>query len=54
MMAPTGWFSQITYSPRAPIGTAMQAELGVTATYRGMVWANLPPAHVFAFHRIQH
>ncbi|MBV7409668.1 class I SAM-dependent methyltransferase [Maritimibacter sp. DP1N21-5] len=54
IMAPGGWFSQITYSPRAPISAAMQAELGVTASYRGMVWANLPPAHVFAFHRIQH
>lgn len=54
VMAPSGWFSQITYSPRAPIGSAMQAELGVTATYRGMVWANLPPAHVWAFQRAQH
>lgn len=54
VMAPDGIFVQITYAPRAPISPAMQAELGIRAEHRGMVLANLPPAHVFVFHRIQH
>lgn len=54
VMAPDGTFVQITYAPRPPIGSAMQAELGIKAHHRGMVLANLPPAHVFAFTRVQH
>ncbi len=54
VMVPHGLFVQITYSLRAPISPSMQAELGVSATYRGMVLANLPPAHVYVFRRIQH
>jgi phosphatidylethanolamine/phosphatidyl-N-methylethanolamine N-methyltransferase len=54
VMAPTGMFTQITYSPRAPISGPMQAELGIKAHWRGMVWANLPPAHVFVFQRVTH
>lgn len=54
VMAKDGIFVQITYSLRAPISTAMQAELGIRADYRGMVLANLPPAHVYVFRRIQH
>jgi len=54
VMAPDGVFVQITYSPGAPISDEMQAELGVRYEKRGTVWANLPPARVFAFHRMQH
>ena len=51
VMAPEGLFTQITYSPRSPISPEMRAELGLTSRHRGMVWGNLPPAHVFEFRR---
>lgn len=51
VLAQDGQFVQITYSPEAPISTAMQAELGVVGRKRGTVWANLPPARVFEFRR---
>ena len=54
VMAPDGMFSQITYSLNAPIGPAMQRELGLRAEKRARVWANLPPARVFVFRRIHH
>jgi len=54
VMAPNAEFVQITYSPSAPISEEMQRELGVTCQKRGTVWANLPPARVFVFRRIQH
>ncbi|WP_101068057.1 class I SAM-dependent methyltransferase [Roseovarius salinarum] len=54
VMAPGGFFSQITYSPNAPIGPQIQRELGVSAEKRGTVWANLPPARVFVFRRLRH
>lgn len=54
VMAPGGIFVQITYSPAAPISPQMQAELGVRAQRRGVVLANLPPAHVFVFSRTRH
>lgn len=54
VMTQAGFFTQITYSPNAPISPEMQRELGLRAQKRGTVWANLPPARVFVFHRIQH
>ena len=54
VMAPDGIFTQITYSTNAPISDEMQAELGVSAEKRATVWANLPPARVFVFRRMQH
>ncbi|QPM89798.1 class I SAM-dependent methyltransferase [Pseudooceanicola algae] len=51
VMAPRGVFVQITYSPNAPIPPEVQAEMGLVATKRGTVWANLPPARVFEFRR---
>lgn len=54
VMAPNGVFTQITYANKAPISREMQSELGIRAEKRGTVWGNLPPARVFAFHRIQH
>ncbi|MBC7164672.1 MAG: methyltransferase type 12 [Roseovarius sp.] len=53
VMAPDGFFAQITYSPNAPISPEMQHELGIRAEKRGTVWANLPPARVFVFRRMQ-
>jgi phosphatidylethanolamine/phosphatidyl-N-methylethanolamine N-methyltransferase len=54
VMAPDGFFAQITYSPNAPIPPEVQAEMGLTARKRGTVWANLPPARVFEFRRATH
>ena len=54
VMAPGAIFVQITYSPGAPISDEMQAELGVSVEKRATVWANLPPARVFVFRRMQH
>lgn len=54
VMAPDGFFTQITYANTAPIPPEMQAELGVTCTKLGTVWANLPPARVFVFRRMHH
>lgn len=54
VMAASGKFVQITYAPYAPISKQMSAELRLRVSKRGTVWGNLPPAHVFVFHRIQH
>jgi phosphatidylethanolamine/phosphatidyl-N-methylethanolamine N-methyltransferase len=54
VMASGGTFVQFTYSPNSPITDQMQAELGVSVEKRATVWANLPPARVFVFRRIQH
>ncbi len=54
VMAQGGFFTQITYSPNAPISPEMQYELGLQAQKRATVWVNLPPARVFVFRRIQH
>ncbi|MEQ9258088.1 MAG: rRNA adenine N-6-methyltransferase family protein [Roseovarius sp.] len=54
VMAPGGIFTQITYSPGAPISEEMRRELGLTVERRGTVWANLPPARVFTFRRAMH
>lgn len=54
VMAPDGEFVQITYTPGVLISDQMQAELGVSVEKRATVWANLPPARVFVFRRMQH
>ncbi|MFY0595766.1 MAG: methyltransferase type 12 [Cognatishimia sp.] len=54
VMAPNGFFNQITYSPHSPISTEMQQELGVHSKKLGTVWANLPPARVFQFKKRAH
>lgn len=54
VMAPGGFFNQITYSPNPPIPVEMQRELGLSVEKRGTIWANLPPARVFTFRRQTH
>lgn len=51
VMAPGAEFVQITYSLAAPISADMQAELGIRAKRRGIVWGNIPPAHIYSFSR---
>jgi len=52
VMRPGGFINQITYSPRPPIPPEMRAELGLEVEDLGMVWANMPPAHVFRFRAV--
>lgn len=54
VMAPDGIFVQITYSPTPPISPEMQARLAIKGRWRGVVLANLPPAHVYVFSRRPH
>lgn len=49
VMRPGGFLNQITYSPRPPINAEMRAELGLDVEDLGVVWANVPPAHIFRF-----
>ncbi|SFI74005.1 class I SAM-dependent methyltransferase [Celeribacter neptunius] len=51
VMAPEGFFTQITYANTSPVTPEMQRELGLSSRKRGSVWANLPPARVFQYHR---
>lgn len=54
VMAPNGFFTQITYAPNSPISDEMQVELGISSRPRGIVWTNLPPARVYEFRRQTH
>jgi len=54
LMAPGGFFTQITYSPGAPISADTQRAFGLSVEKLGTVWANLPPARVFRFRRRAH
>lgn len=54
VMSRNGFFTQITYAPQSPISPEMQLELGIYARHRGLVWSNIPPAHVFEFRRQSH
>lgn len=51
VMAPDGFFTQITYANNSPVTPAMQTKLGLISQKRGTVWANLPPARVFEYRR---
>ncbi|MFN6924830.1 MAG: class I SAM-dependent methyltransferase [Tabrizicola sp.] len=51
ILAPRGRYVQFTYGPRPPLSTEMIASLGLTVDKGQKVWANLPPATVYRFHR---
>lgn len=51
VMAPHGFFTQITYAASSPVTPDMQRELGLVTIKRGTIWANLPPARVFEYSR---
>ncbi|WP_136683817.1 class I SAM-dependent methyltransferase [Falsirhodobacter xinxiangensis] len=51
MLAPGAAFTQFTYSNRTPVAQGVAAELGLKATKGEKVWANLPPARVWHYHR---
>ncbi len=50
-LAPTGKLIQFTYGPRPPISPEVMRNLELGWHMRGRVWANLPPATVYEFHR---
>jgi phosphatidylethanolamine/phosphatidyl-N-methylethanolamine N-methyltransferase len=49
VMRPDSFMNQITYSPLPPIPPEMREELGIEVEDLGVVWANIPPAHIFRF-----
>ncbi|WP_319824090.1 class I SAM-dependent methyltransferase [Thalassovita sp.] len=54
VLAPNGYIIQFTYGFDTPIPRQLQDDLGVSVERRATVWANLPPARVFVFRRMQH
>ena len=51
VLAPGGRLVQFTYGPRPPIAPEVRDALRLGWQRRGKVWANLPPASVYEFHR---
>ncbi|GAA3875164.1 class I SAM-dependent methyltransferase [Celeribacter arenosi] len=51
VIAHDGFFTQISYASTSPLNAKMRADLGITATKRGRIWANLPPAWVYEYRR---
>lgn len=51
VLAPGGEIRQFTYGPKAPISPDMMQSFGLVATRMKKVWANVPPARVYAFRR---
>lgn len=51
LLAPGGSYVQFTYGPRPPLPPETIAALGLTVDRGHKVWANLPPARVYRFHR---
>ena len=51
ILAPGGTYVQFTYGPRPPLPPETIAALGLSVDRGHKVWANLPPARVYRFHR---
>lgn len=51
LLAPGGTYVQFTYGPRPPLPPETIQALGLTVDKGHKVWANLPPARVYRFHR---
>lgn len=51
VLAPGGRMVQFTYGPKPPVDEATLASLGLTVIRGPKIWANLPPARVYHFHR---
>jgi phosphatidylethanolamine/phosphatidyl-N-methylethanolamine N-methyltransferase len=54
VLRPGGVFVQYTYGWRSPLDPQVREELGLRCTRVGMVWRNLPPAHVYVYARDGH
>ncbi|WP_128253523.1 class I SAM-dependent methyltransferase [Falsirhodobacter deserti] len=53
MLAPGASFTQFTYSSRAPIAEGVAAELLLRCERGPKIWANLPPARIWQYRRMQ-
>lgn len=53
VLRPGGQMRQFTYGLRPPLAPHLLARLGLVARPLKQVWANLPPARVYALHRAQ-
>jgi len=51
VLAPGGVFVQFTYRESSPVPLRLVRALGLTAKRRCLVWANLPPAAIWAYER---
>jgi phosphatidylethanolamine/phosphatidyl-N-methylethanolamine N-methyltransferase len=51
VLAPGGEIRQFTYGPRPPISPEMMQKMGLVSLRMKKVWANVPPARVYAFRR---
>jgi phosphatidylethanolamine/phosphatidyl-N-methylethanolamine N-methyltransferase len=51
VLKPGGRLVQFTYGPRPPIDDDTIAALGLSVVAGPKIWANLPPARVYHFHR---
>lgn len=51
VLAPAGRYIQFTYGPRSPVPPETMAELGLRVELGPKVWANLPPAQIYIFHK---
>lgn len=52
VLAPDGEYIQFTYGPAAPVARTICAELGIRGTRGRWVAANLPPAFVWRYRRV--
>jgi len=50
-LAPNGRLVQFTYGRHPPVAPEVRDDLDLRWRRRGKVWANLPPATVYEFHR---
>ncbi len=53
VLSPDGSYVQFTYGPKPPIPPEVMAAMGLTVMPGPKIWANIPPARVFSFRRIQ-
>ncbi|GLQ95680.1 class I SAM-dependent methyltransferase [Dyella mobilis] len=51
VLRPGGVFVQYTYGWRSPLDEQVRRQLRLRCTRVGMVWRNLPPAHVYVYVR---
>lgn len=51
ILAPDGVYVQFTYGPRPPVSLDLLDRVGFFAEAGPKVWANLPPARVYYFHK---
>jgi phosphatidylethanolamine/phosphatidyl-N-methylethanolamine N-methyltransferase len=51
VLRPGGVFVQYTYGWRSPLDKKVRQQLGLRCSRVGMVWRNLPPAHVYVYVR---